>query len=99
MAELLYFNDEVKEWVEDRSMSAREVINRSLDRGYLIPMREVARQKVLAGITSETEVAAVLGLVESKRQHSNAAFAAAAAAADHDPLAEKSVTVDGEIVG
>ena len=98
MAELLYFNDEVKEWVEDRSMSAREVINHALDKGYLIPMREVARQKVLAGITSETEVAAVLGLVESKRQHSNAAFAAAAASADHDPRGGQSV-VDGEIVG
>ena len=99
MAELLYFNDEVKEWVEDRSLSAREVINRSLEKGYLIPMREVARQKVLAGITSETEVAAVLGLVESKRQHSHEAFAAEAAAAEHDPRAGGSVTVDGEIVG
>ena len=34
-------------------------------------MQEVARQKVLAGITSEMEVAAVLGLVESKRQFTN----------------------------
>ena len=99
MAELLYFNDEVKEWVEDRSLSAREVINLALEKGYLIPMREVARQKVLAGITSETEVAAVLGLVESKRQHSHEAFAAEAAAAGHDPMATGSVTVDGEIVG
>ena len=99
MAELLYFNEEVKEWVEDRSLSAREVINRSLEKGYLIPMREVARQKVLAGITSETEVAAVLGLVESKRQHSHEAFSRAAAAAEHDPRAEGAVTVDGEIVG
>jgi type IV pilus assembly protein PilB len=71
MAELLYFNEEVKEWVEDRSLTARDVVNRATRAGYLIPMKEVARQKVLAGITSEMEVAAVLGLVESKRQYTN----------------------------
>ena len=71
MAELLYFNEEVKEWVEDRTMTARDVVNRATKAGYLIPMQEVARQKVLAGITSEMEVAAVLGLVESKRQYTN----------------------------
>jgi hypothetical protein len=65
-------------------------------------MRQVAREKVLAGITSETEVAAVLGLVESKRQHSNAMFAAAAAAAaGPDPMARDTDTdaIEGEIVG
>jgi len=77
MAELLYFNDEVKEWVEDRSLTARDVVNKATRAGYLIPMKEVARQKVLAGITSEVEVAAVLGLVESKRQFSNDQFDAA----------------------
>jgi hypothetical protein len=71
MAELLYFNEEVKEWVEDRNLTARDVVQRAVRAGYLIPMKEVARQKVLAGITSEMEVAAVLGLVESKRQYSN----------------------------
>ncbi len=71
MAELLYFNDEVKEWVEDRSLTARDVVQKAVRAGYLIPMKEVARAKVLAGITSEMEVAAVLGLVESKRQFSN----------------------------
>jgi type II secretory ATPase GspE/PulE/Tfp pilus assembly ATPase PilB-like protein len=71
MAELLYFNDEVKEWVEDRDLTARDVVIRATRAGYLIPMQEVARQKVLAGITSEMEVAAVLGLVESKRQYTN----------------------------
>jgi type II secretory ATPase GspE/PulE/Tfp pilus assembly ATPase PilB-like protein len=71
MAELLYFNEEVKEWVEDRALTARDVVNRATRAGYLIPMQEVARQKVIAGITSEMEVAAVLGLVESKRQFTN----------------------------
>jgi type II secretory ATPase GspE/PulE/Tfp pilus assembly ATPase PilB-like protein len=71
MAELLYFNDEVKEWVEDRSLTARDVVQRAARAGFLIPMKEVARQKVQAGITSELEVAAVLGLVESKRQYTN----------------------------
>src|SRR4029078_2171858 len=71
MAELLYFNEEVKEWVEDRSLTARDVVQRAVRAGYLIPMQEVARQKVLAGITSEMEVAGVLGLVESKRQFKN----------------------------
>ena len=78
MAELLYFNEEVKEWVEDRNLTARDVVQRAIRAGYLIPMKEVARQKVLAGITSELEVAAVLGLVESKRQYSNRAFDQAA---------------------
>jgi hypothetical protein len=41
-------------------------------------MKEVAREKVLAGITSEMEVAAVLGLVESKRQFTNREFEQAA---------------------
>lgn len=79
MAELLYFNDEVKEWVENRNMTARDVVNKAVRAGYLIPMKQVAREKVLAGITSEMEVAAVLGLVESKRQYSNQEFEDAAA--------------------
>jgi hypothetical protein len=78
MAELLYFNDEVKEWVENRSLTARDVVNKAIRAGYLMPMKEVAREKVLAGITSEVEVAAVLGLVESKRQVSNREFEEAA---------------------
>lgn len=98
MAELLYFNEEVKEWVENRSMTARDVVNRAIASGYLIPMRSVAREKVLMGITSETEVAAVIGLVESKRQHSNAAFAAAAAA-ERDPMSADETVIEGEIVG
>jgi len=101
MAELLYFNDEVKEWVENRTMTARDVVNRATAAGYLIPMREVARQKVLAGITSETEVAAVLGLVESKRLNSNQVFqdAANAAAAAGDPMRRDETFMEGEIVG
>jgi type II secretory ATPase GspE/PulE/Tfp pilus assembly ATPase PilB-like protein len=74
MAELHYFNDEVKQWVEDHSLTARDVVHRATQAGYLIPMKEVAREKVLAGITSEIEVAAVLGLVESKRQYTNRSF-------------------------
>src|SRR4029078_3329539 len=74
MAELLYFNEEVKEWVEDRNLSARDVVQRAIRAGYMIPMKEGARQKVEAGIKSELEVAAVLGLVESKRQYSNQEF-------------------------
>ena len=74
MAELLYFNDEVKEWVENRSLTARDVVQKAIRAGYLIPMKQVAREKVLAGVTSEMEVAAVLGLVESKRQFSNREF-------------------------
>ena len=78
MAELLHFNDEVKEWVENRSLTARDVVQKAIRAGYLIPMKDVARQKVLAGVTSEMEVAAVLGLVESKRQFSNKEFEQAA---------------------
>ncbi len=71
MAELLYLNDEVKEWIQDRDLSARNVVQRAMKAGYLVPMKDVAQEKVLAGITSEIEVAAVLGLVESERQYSN----------------------------
>ena len=71
MAELLYFNDEVKEWVQDRNLSARDVVQKAIKKGYLVPLKTVAHEKVLSGITSEMEVAAVLGLVESERQVSN----------------------------
>ncbi len=102
MAELLYFNDEVKEWVENRSMTARDVVNKAIQAGYLIPMKEVAREKVLAGITSELEVAAVLGLVESKRRYSNQVFEDAAAAAAASSSAKRSSShhekiIEGEI--
>lgn len=80
MAELLYFNDEVKEWVEDRTLTARDVVQNAIDKGYLMPMKMVAREKVLAGITSELEVAAVLGLVESKRLVTNRMYEDAAIA-------------------
>lgn len=102
MAELLYFNDEVKEWVENRNFTARDVVNRAISGGYLIPMKDVAREKVLAGITSEMEVAAVLGLVESKRQYSNRSFvdaeAAAQSAINHTEGISESI-IEGEIVG
>jgi type II secretory ATPase GspE/PulE/Tfp pilus assembly ATPase PilB-like protein len=71
MAEILYFNEDVKEWIQNRNLTARDVVQKALQMGYLIPMRTVAREKVLAGITSEMEVAAVLGLVETKQQHSH----------------------------
>jgi type IV pilus assembly protein PilB len=98
MAELLYFNDEVKEWVENRSMTARDVVTKAIRAGYLIPMKEVAREKVLAGITSELEVAAVLGLVESKRQYSNQAFEDAAAEAAAAQSATQSVSRHEDII-
>lgn len=96
MAELLYFNDEVKEWVENRSLTARDVVNRATRAGYLIPMKTVAREKVLQGITSEMEVAAVLGLVESKRQFSNRAYQESAVP---EPMPRGDEFIEGEIVG
>jgi type II secretory ATPase GspE/PulE/Tfp pilus assembly ATPase PilB-like protein len=104
MAELLYFNDEVKEWIQDRSLSARDVIQRAISEGYLIPMKTVAREKVLAGITSETEVAAVLGLVESKRQFSNRSYAEAADKVAVSESIQETINhhediIEGEIVG
>ncbi len=98
MAELLYFNDEVKEWVEDRNMTARDVVQNAVRAGYLIPMKEVAREKVLAGITSEMEVAAVLGLVESKRRYSNQLFEDATMAAAASSSALKSISRHEEII-
>ena len=64
---------------------------------------EIAREKVLAGITSEQEVAAVLGLVESKRQHSNRAYAEAARPVVSESMQEainhRDDFIEGEIVG
>lgn len=98
MAELLYFNEEVKEWVENRNLTARDVVQRATRAGYLIPMKTVAREKVLQGITSEMEVAAVLGLVESKRQYSNQAFQDAANAVQ-EAVNRGDEFIEGEIVG
>jgi type II secretory ATPase GspE/PulE/Tfp pilus assembly ATPase PilB-like protein len=107
MAELLYFNDEVKQWVQDRNLSARDVVQRALQKGYLIPMRAVAREKVMAGLTSEVEVAAVLGLVESKKQHesgfyqeSNGTSPMSEATSHHeDIINHHEDIIEGEIVG
>ncbi len=75
MAEMLYFNDEVKEWIQDRKLSARDIVRKSIAAGYLTPMKAVAHEKVKAGITSEMEVAGVLGLVEGERQVANRLYA------------------------
>jgi type II secretory ATPase GspE/PulE/Tfp pilus assembly ATPase PilB-like protein len=105
IAELLYFNDEVKEWIQNRELTARDVVNRALKARYLIPMKHVAREKVLAGLTSELEVSAVLGLVESERQYANRAHreavdsraASGSGMPEQIPIPED--FVEGEIVG
>jgi hypothetical protein len=103
MAELLYFNDEVKEWVQNRNITARDLVNKAIKAGYLIPMKTVAREKVLAGITSEMEVAGVLGLVESERQFSNRSYAASASSAAtadvQEAIDHHEEIIEGEIVG
>lgn len=101
MAELLYFNDEVKQWIQDRSLTARDVIQRAISEGYLIPMKTVAREKVLAGITSEIEVAAVLGLVESKRQYANRSYARTETVSEphQEAIEHHDDYIEGEIVG
>ncbi len=81
MGEMLYCNDDVKGWLQDRELSARDVVKLAVKNGYLIPMRVVAREKVRAGITSEQEVAAVLGLVESTMQAGLGGFEPLAVAA------------------
>jgi type II secretory ATPase GspE/PulE/Tfp pilus assembly ATPase PilB-like protein len=100
MAEMLYFNEEVKEWVQNRSLTARDVVQKALQRGYLIPMRTVAREKVLAGITSEMEVAATLGLIESNQYHHNNIYTEPI---DNSPIQETinhhEEIIEGEIVG
>ncbi|PYS91789.1 MAG: hypothetical protein DMF62_01805 [Acidobacteria bacterium] len=101
MAELLYFNEEVKEWVENRNLTARDVVIRATQAGYLIPMKEVAREKVHAGITSEMEVAAVLGLVESRRQYSNQMFESGngVPSISQDNIQIHDDIIEGEVVG
>jgi type II secretory ATPase GspE/PulE/Tfp pilus assembly ATPase PilB-like protein len=105
MAELLYFTDDVKEWIQNRNLTARDVVQRAVSEGYLIPMKTVAREKVLAGITSEMEVAAVLGLVESKRQYANRSYSEAASQASgvssaiQETISHHEEIIEGEIVG
>lgn len=98
MAELLYFNDEVKEWIQNHSLTARDVVHKAINAGYLIPMQTVAREKVLAGITSEQEVAAVLGLVESKRQYANRTYADAAASASGSAAIQEAIDMSEEFI-
>src|SRR5687768_12416905 len=98
MAELLYINEEVKEWIENRNLTARDVVLRAIQAGYLIPMKEVAREKVIAGVTSEMEVAAVLGLVESRRQYSNQMFGTASASGDPLPSVPENTGQPDEII-
>lgn len=104
IAELLYFNDDVKEWIQNRDLSARDVVGRALRAGYLIPMKQVAREKVRSGITSELEVSAVLGLVESERQFANRMhreedMRRAGVNQDPEPLRIPEDYIEGEIVG
>jgi type II secretory ATPase GspE/PulE/Tfp pilus assembly ATPase PilB-like protein len=98
MAELLYFNDDVKEWVQNYKLSARDVVQRALRAGYLIPLKTVAREKVLAGITSEMEVAAVLGLVESERQFSNRSYQEAASQEDNSSM-QDTIEYNDDVTG
>ncbi|MGI8545231.1 MAG: GspE/PulE family protein [Aridibacter sp.] len=106
MAEILYFNDQVKEWMQDRDMSARDLVQAAMRENYLIPMHIVAREKVREGITSEMEVAAVLGLVKSEGRYAEDTYG------NHTtpppPEVPKSIqetinyheeTIEGEIVG
>ncbi len=105
MAELLYFNDEVKEWIQNRDLSARDIIQNSMKEGYLIPMNVVAKEKVLEGITSEIEVAAVLGLVKSKGRYNERAYenhnlpASEIESVIQETMSHLDDTIEGEIVG
>lgn len=71
MAELLYFNDEVKQWIQDKNMSARDVVQRATREGHLLPMKVVAREKVLAGLASTHETSGALGYLESSESWNN----------------------------
>ena len=61
----------------------------------------MAREKVHAGITSEMEVAAVLGLVESRRQYSNQMFENqnGVAGISQDNIQIHDDIIEGEVVG
>ena len=74
-------------------------MQKAIGAGYLIPMMEVAREKVRAGITSEMEVAAVLGLVESRRQYSNQNFENSVPTISQDNLQVHEEIIEGEVVG
>ncbi len=71
MAELLYFSDEVKQWIQDKNMSARDVVQRATREGHLLPMKLVAREKVIAGLASTHETSGALGYLESSESWNN----------------------------
>lgn len=65
MAEVLLFNDDVKQWIQDKSLSARDVVKKAISRGYLLPMRGVAKEKLADGTASVSEINGALGYIES----------------------------------
>ncbi len=97
IAEMLYFNEEVKGWIQDRNLSARDVTIKAMTAGYLVPMKTVAREKILSGITSELEVTAVLGLVEGKRQYEQSS--SYSGPVESIPIMPDENVIEGEIVG
>lgn len=65
MAEVLIFNDDVKQWIQDKTLSARDVVKKAISRGYLLPMRGVAKEKLGEGTASVSEINGALGYIES----------------------------------
>ena len=54
VAEVLLFNDDVRQMIGEGHQPAH-IVARSVERGYLTPMKQVALGKLHQGVTSETE--------------------------------------------
>ncbi len=64
VAEVLRFNDEVRQWINE-GYKPSEIVKCAAAKGYLKPMKLVARDKLNAGLTSESEV---VNLIELKTE-------------------------------
>jgi type II secretory ATPase GspE/PulE/Tfp pilus assembly ATPase PilB-like protein len=77
--EILLVNEDVKDWMAG-GMAGAEIVRRAHDAGRMILMEEVARVKVLAGLTDFKEVERVAKFAEAKSREEDRAWAANARA-------------------
>lgn len=64
IAEVLRFNPEIRRMINENYKPA-DIVQRAVSQGYMMPMRKVALTKLLAGITSQSEIDNILELQTS----------------------------------
>lgn len=64
VSEVIRFDDDVIRWI-DEGLSPREITEQAIEQNKFIPMKRVAKRKIIKGIASESEV---VSLVELKTE-------------------------------